>query len=137
MWVLPRKFGSGSHDTGVFPGVQKHQQMVFSHNALLCGTLEVNGPASDFRSGIPSGSEPCPPLELGIIVTVCPCCLQPITALSTSSCRFFGRDSDQLSGCCPECLAVAPVRWVFSKGSKSNSIWCFVAVPSFFHFANP
>ena len=26
---------------GVFPEMQEHQQVVFGHNALLCGTLEV------------------------------------------------------------------------------------------------
>ena len=76
MWVLPRAFDSGSSVAGVFPGVQEHQQVVFGHNALLCGALSVNGAASDFCSGIPSGSGPHLPLEPEITVVVCPHPLQ-------------------------------------------------------------
>ena len=76
MWVQPGMFGSGNSRVGMFLGVREHQQVVFGHNALLCGALEVNGAASDFCSGIPSGGGPCPPLESGITVAVCPCCLQ-------------------------------------------------------------
>ena len=43
MWVLPGAFGIGSSRVGVFPEVQEHQQVVFGHNALLCGALVVNG----------------------------------------------------------------------------------------------
>ncbi len=72
MWVLPRAFGSGSSRAGVFPGVREHQQVVFSHSALLCGALEVNGAASGICSWTPSGGEPLPPLEPEITVVVCP-----------------------------------------------------------------
>ena len=72
VWVLTRVFGSGGSRVGVFPGVREHQQMVFSHNALLCGDFEVNGAASGVCSGTPSGGEPLPPLEPEITVMVCP-----------------------------------------------------------------
>lgn len=52
--------------------------------------------------------------------------------LATSSCRVLGRDSDQASGHCPECLAVAAAVWVCSQEGDSNNVWCLVAVPSFF-----
>ena len=44
MWVLPGAFGSGSTGAVVLPGVQKQQQVVFGHSALLYGNLEVTGP---------------------------------------------------------------------------------------------
>ena len=50
------------------------------------------------------------------------------------SCRVLGRDSDQVSGCHPEHLAVAVVGWVRSPGRESHSICCLVAMPSFFLF---
>ena len=34
-------------------------------------------------------------------------------------------------------LAVAAAGLVYSQGNESNNIWCLVAVPSFFFFANP
>lgn len=46
MYILPRVFGSGSSRASVFPVVWEHQQVVFSHNALLCGVFEVKGAAS-------------------------------------------------------------------------------------------
>ena len=55
-------------------------------------------------------------------------------APAAPSCRVLGRDSDQVSGCYPECLAVAAAGQVCSQGSENNSIWCLVAVPSFFPF---
>ena len=63
MRILPRASGSGSSREGVFPRVQEHQKVVFSHNTHLCVALKVNGAGSDFYLGIPSGSRPCPPLE--------------------------------------------------------------------------
>ena len=39
------------------------------------------------------------------------------------SCRVLGRDSDQVSGCHPEHLAVAATGWVCSQGNERNSIW--------------
>ena len=45
MWALPGVYCSGSHRAGVLPGVGE-QQMVFGHNALFCGTLEVIGAES-------------------------------------------------------------------------------------------
>ena len=50
------------------------------------------------------------------------------------SCKVLGRDSDQVSVGHPEGLAVAAAGWVCSQGSESNSIWCLVAMPSFFSF---
>ena len=110
---------------------------------------EVVGAASDFCSGIPSGGGPRPPLESGITVAVCPplpadprCLLSHLAhaggaSPAAPSCKVLGRDSDQVSGGHPECLAVAAVGWVCSQGNESNSIWCLVAVPLFFIFANP
>ena len=46
-------------------------------------------------------------------------------APAAPSCRVLGRDSDQVSGRCPECLAVAAAGRVCSQGSESNSI-CFL-----------
>ena len=77
MWVLPGTFGSGSSRAGVVPGVQEHQQLVFGHNALLCGAFEVKGAASGVPSQTPSGGEPLPPLEPEITaLVVCPRLLQ-------------------------------------------------------------
>ena len=50
------------------------------------------------------------------------------------SCRVLGMDSDRVSGGHPERLAVAAAGWVCSLRSESNSVWCFVAMPSFFSF---
>ena len=50
------------------------------------------------------------------------------------SCRVLGRDSDQVSGGHPERLALAVAGWVCSQVSESNSVWCLVAMPSFFLF---
>ena len=50
---------------------------------------------------------------------------------AASSCRVLGRDSGQVSRCHPEHLAVAAAGQVCSQGSKSNSVWCLVAVPLF------
>ena len=64
-------------------------------------------------------------------------CLAPTggAAQAAPSCRFLGRDSDQASGHCPECLAVAAAEQVCSQGSKVNNRWCsitmsFSVVPS-------
>ena len=144
MRVLPVAFDSGSSRIGVFPGVLEHQHVVFGHNALLCGALEVSGAASGVCSQTSSDGEPLPHLEPEITVVVCPdharstsSCLAPTggAAQAAPSCRFLGRDSDQASGHCPECLAVAAAGWVCSQGSKSNNRWCsitmsFSVVPS-------
>ena len=58
-------------------------------------------------------------------------------ASAAPSFRVLGRDSDQVSGHCPDCLAVAPAGCVCSQGSKSNSVWCLVAVPSFSFLPTP
>ena len=80
---------------------------------------EVVGAASGSCSGIPSGSGPHPPLESEITAVLCPPpaghASSTLSRLahtggavpSAPSCRVLGRDSDQASGCCPECLAVA------------------------------
>ena len=39
-------FGCGSSRAGMYPGEREKQQVVLSHNALLCGALEVIGAAS-------------------------------------------------------------------------------------------
>ena len=44
------------------------------------------------------------------------------------SCRILGRDSDQSSGNCPECSAVATAGQVCSKGSKSTNRWCSITM---------
>ena len=49
----------------------KHQQVVFGHNALLCGALEVNG-ASGVCSQTPTGGKPLPPLAPEITLVVSP-----------------------------------------------------------------
>lgn len=43
MWVPHGAFSRGNKRASLFPGVQEHQQVVFDHNALLCGALEVLG----------------------------------------------------------------------------------------------
>ena len=111
------------------------QQVVFSHNALLCGALEMIGATSGVCSQTPSGGGLCPPLESEITVVVCP--PPPVDhARSTSShltptggvtpaapsCRFLGGDSDQASGHFPEHLAVAAAGWVCSQGRESNNV---------------
>ena len=53
------------------------------------------------------------------------------------SCRVLGKDSDQVSVGHPEHLAVTAAGWVCSQGSESNSVWCLVAMPSFFLFWQP
>ena len=64
MWVLPGMFGSGSSRVVVFPGVLEHQQVMFTHSALPCCALEVNGAVSGVCSQTPSGGgEPLPPLD--------------------------------------------------------------------------
>ena len=73
MWVLPEVFGSGSSREGVFPGVREHQQVVFGHNALLCGALEVSMAASGVCSLAPSGGESLPLLEPEITVVIGSC----------------------------------------------------------------
>ena len=72
MWVLPGMFGSGNSRAGVYPGVREHQQVVFGHNALLCGAFELNGAASGVCSQILGGGEPLPPLEPEITAVVHP-----------------------------------------------------------------
>ena len=90
---------------------------------------EVVGAASDFCSGIPSGSGPCPPLESeitdGLPLPPADHSRSTLSHLAHAegavpaapSCRALGRDSDQVSGCCPECLAVATAGWVCFQGS--------------------
>ena len=45
-------------------------------------------------------------------------------------CRVLGRDSDQVSGSCPEHLGVATAGCVSSQGSESNNSLCLIAMPS-------
>ena len=71
MWVLPRAFDICSIRVAVFPGVREQQQVVFGHNALLCGALEVNRAARGVCSWTPSGSKLLPPLEPEITAMVC------------------------------------------------------------------
>ena len=49
--------------------------MVFGHNALLCGALEVIGAVSGACSWTPSVGGPLLPLEPEITIVVCPCLL--------------------------------------------------------------
>ena len=51
-------------------------------------------------------------------------------AQAAPSCRFLGRDSDQVSGHCPACLAVAAAGWMCSQGSESNNRWCSITASS-------
>ena len=116
--------------------------MVLGHSALLCGALEVSGAASGVCSQTSSDGEPLPHLEPEITVVVCPdharstsSCLAPTggAAQAAPSCRFLGRDSDQASGHCPECVAVVAEGQVCSQGSESNrwfSITMSSVVPS-------
>ena len=104
--------------------------MVFGHNALLYGALEVIGAASGACSGTPSGSGPCPPLESVITgglplppvdharSTLSHLALTGHAAPAAPSCRFLGRDSDQAFGHFPEYLAVAAAGWVCSWGVR-------------------
>ena len=118
---------------------------MFSHNAVLCGTLEVLGAASGACSRTSSGSGPGPPLESEITGFALPpvdharsssSCLVPIggAAPVALSCRLLRRDSDQAFGPCTKHLAVAAAGRVYSHGGESNNVWCLVAVPSFFFF---
>ena len=56
----------------VLPAVREQQQVVFGHNALLCGAQEVFGAASDACSCTSSGGGLRPPLESEITEVVCP-----------------------------------------------------------------
>ena len=51
--------------------------MVFGHNALLAGVLEVNGAASGVCSQTPSCGDLLPPLGPEITVVVCPTTYRP------------------------------------------------------------
>ena len=75
VWALLGTFPSGSSSASVFPGVQKQQQGVLGHNALLYGALEVTA-ATSSCSWTPSGGGPGTPLEPEITVVVFPCHLQ-------------------------------------------------------------
>ena len=44
--------------------------------------------------------------------------------------RFLGKDSDQVSGHCPQPLVVAAAGWMCSQGSQSNIRWYSVAMSS-------
>ena len=59
-------------------------------------------------------------------------CLAPTggAAQADPSCRFLGRDNDQVSGHCPECFAVAAVEQLCSLGSESNKRCCSIALSS-------
>ena len=72
MWILPGMSGNGNNRASVLPAVQEHQQVVFSHNALLCGTREVHGAGSGICSQTPSIGEPLPPLEPELTALLCP-----------------------------------------------------------------
>ena len=76
MWALPRACSRGSNRTGVLPGVQEQQQVVFGHSTLLCGTLVMTGVANVAYSQTPNAGRPCPPLESEITVVICPRHLQ-------------------------------------------------------------
>ena len=105
---------------------------------------EVVGAARDFCSDIPGGGGPCPPLESGITAEVCsPLPADHSRTLShlahaggavpaAPSCRVLGRNSDQVSGCHPQHLAVAAAGWVCSQGSRSNRVWCYFSALFFF-----
>ena len=107
---------------------------------------EVFGAASYFCSGISTGGGPCPPLGSEITVAVCPHHLQ---TMQESPCPTYPIQEvlHQLllvvgswEGTVTKCLGTAQSIWVWrlqgrcSHGSESNSVWCFVAVPSFFSF---
>ena len=64
-------FGSGSCRAGVLPGEREQHQVVFHLIVLFYVPSEVVRAASDFCSGVPSGSRPRPPLELEVTVVVC------------------------------------------------------------------
>ena len=113
---------------------------MFGHNALLCDALEVKGAASGGCSRTSSGGGLLPPLEPEITGGLPPSpvdharsalsCLAPTggAAQAAPSCRFLGSDSDQASGHCPECLAVAAAGPVCSQRSESNSRWCSITM---------
>ena len=101
----------------------------------------MNGAASAVCSRTPTGGEllptsgardncsdlPLPPVDHARSTSSC---LAPTggAAQAAPSCRFLGRDSDQASGHCPECLAVAAAGRVCSQGSESNNRWCSIAM---------
>ena len=103
---------------------------------------EVTGATTSACSGTPNGSGPRPLLESEITGSDLPPppvdharstpCLAHIrgAAQATLSCRVLGNDSDQASGHCPECLAVAIAEQVCSQGCESKNRWCSVAMLS-------
>ena len=110
---------------------------------------EVVGSASDFCSGIPSDSGPCPTLESRITEWFDPLHADHTrstlshlahaggAAPAVPSCGVPGKDSDHVSSCGPESLTVAAAGRVCSQWHESNSVWCLVAVPSFLLFCHP
>ena len=91
---------------------------------------EVVGAASGSCSGIPSGGELCPPLESEITGDFPPPLADHArstpshlahagSAVLAAPSRVLGRDSDQVPGCYPECLAVAASGWVYSRGVRA------------------
>ena len=82
-------------------------------------------PTSGIRDNC--GGLPLPPVDRAGSTSSC---LSPTggAAQAAPSCRFLGRDIDQASGHCPECLAVAADGQVCSRGRKSTSRWCSIAM---------
>ena len=99
---------------------------------------EVVGAESESCSGITSGFMPVPSADPARS-TLSHLAHAGGAAPTAPSCRVLGRDSDQVSGLCPEHLAVVAAGWVCPQRGEINNMWCLVAVHSFFFFffANP
>ena len=91
--------------------------------ASVRGPLVVMGtPTSGGR--VNGGGLPLPSVDYARSTSSC---FAPtrVTAPTAASCRFLGRDSDQVL------LAVAATERVCSQGVESNNVWCLVAMPFF------
>ena len=119
--------------------------MALGHSALLCGALQGDWGCKWclFRdplwwwamptSGVSSNccGLPPPPAD-HVRSTLFHLAHTGGAAQAVPSCRFLGRDSDQVSEHHPEHLAVVAAGWVYSQASENNNWWCSVAVPTFF-----
>ena len=140
LFKVTRAFGSSNSRMCEFPGSQSNNSLCL----IDMPSSEVIGTADGDCSWTPSGGG-LPP-NSGVRhncgdLTLPPAdhtrstlsCLAHIGhgVPAAPGCWFLGRDSDQTSGCCPECLAVAAAGQMISQGAESNNVWCWVAVPSF------
>ena len=121
-------FGSGNSRAGVFQGSENNNRWCSVIMSFSVVPYEI-GVAGDFCSGIPSGSWPLPILESWVTAVIYPYLLRPCkkplfhvdhargAVPAGHSCMVLGRDSDQVSGHCPQHFAVAAAGRVCSQGN--------------------